>query len=470
MTATRSMGWILRLVLIVICIGAIALAAITRASWLPKLQAIANRPKAEAGKDDHGAEDAHAGHDHAGHDHAGHDEGSSIKISEQARKNIGLRTEKISLKPFTRTVTLPALVVERPGRSTEQVTAPMTGVITKIYAVEGETVSPGAPLFDLRLTDEDLAQSQSDLLRTKEVLEILAQEIIRIEKVTMEGGLAGKAVLERKYEQQKEQVALRSQKQALLLHGFSSEQIENILQDRTLLQNITIRAPLHAAASEAGETEPIYQILDLPVVQGEHVTKGDSLVVLGDHATLFVEGEAFERDSQAIARVAEEGLEVDGLLENEKGDAERIQGLKILYVAPQVDPEKRTLHFYLTLENERVRDATLPDGRRIVIWRFRPGQRMQLLLPVETWKERIVLPTEAIAREGAESYAFTANGDHFDRRSVHVEYRDPQCVVIAQDGALFEGDVVAMSGAQQLQLALKNKAGGGIDPHAGHNH
>ena len=35
---------------------------------------------------------------------------------------------------------------------------------------------------------------------------------------------------------------------------------------------------------------------------------------------------------------------------------------------------------------------------------------------------------------------------------------------------IFPGDVVAGSGAYQIHLALKNKAGGGIDPHAGHNH
>jgi hypothetical protein len=43
-------------------------------------------------------------------------------------------------------------------------------------------------------------------------------------------------------------------------------------------------------------------------------------------------------------------------------------------------------------------------------------------------------------------------------------------VVIANDGGLFPGDRIALSAAQQLQVAIKNKAGGGIDPHAGHNH
>jgi hypothetical protein len=75
-----------------------------------------------------------------------------------------------------------------------------------------------------------------------------------------------------------------------------------------------------------------------------------------------------------------------------------------------------------------------------------------------------------VAQDGIENYVFVPNGDHFDRRTVHVEYRDDLSVVIENDGALFPGDDVALNGAQQLQLALKNKSGGGVDPHAGHNH
>ena len=59
---------------------------------------------------------------------------------------------------------------------------------------------------------------------------------------------------------------------------------------------------------------------------------------------------------------------------------------------------------------------------------------------------------------------------YVDRQPVHVEYRDPRWVVIASDGPLSPGDRIAISAAQQLQLALKNKAGGAIDPHAGHSH
>jgi hypothetical protein len=53
---------------------------------------------------------------------------------------------------------------------------------------------------------------------------------------------------------------------------------------------------------------------------------------------------------------------------------------------------------------------------------------------------------------------------------VYVEYRDRNSVVIANDGSVGPGEVVASTGAYQIHLALKNKGGGGIDPHAGHQH
>jgi hypothetical protein len=95
---------------------------------------------------------------------------------------------------------------------------------------------------------------------------------------------------------------------------------------------------------------------------------------------------------------------------------------------------------------------------------------MQLRVPVEEMPLQIVVPVDAVASEGAEMFVFQQNGSHFDRVPVHVKYRDQYSVVIDNDGSLFPGDVIAMRGAHQMQMALKNKSGGAVDPHAGHNH
>ena len=86
---------------------------------------------------------------------------------------------------------------------------------------------------------------------------------------------------------------------------------------------------------------------------------------------------------------------------------------------------------------------------------------MELRVPLERWTDRIVLPVDAIVEEGAETYAYRQNGNTFQRVPVHVEYRDRDSVVIANEGTLFPGDVVAAKGTYQIHLALKNKSGGG---------
>jgi hypothetical protein len=146
-----------------------------------------------------------------------------------------------------------------------------------------------------------------------------------------------------------------------------------------------------------------------------------------------------------------------------------VGGLKLLYLADQVDRQSRALHFYVRLPNEIISDRQ-EDSHRFVQWRFNPGQRVELSLPVERWSERLVVPAEAVVNEGAESYVYRQSGDHFHRVPVHVEHRDQKSAVIANDGSVFPGEVIAAHGAFQIHLALKNKSGGAVDPHAGHSH
>lgn len=448
---------------------------------------------AEGDGHDHGkvTPDAHdeEGHDRAGHDHGKHgdgdedehghgkaydhvhDEASAIKLSKQARGNIGLRTAKVELKPFERTITVPGIVVERPGWSRLNVTTPMTGVVTRVYPVQGEAVKPGQPLFDVRLTHEDLLQAQSDFLRTVEELDVIRREVSRLEKVTAEGAIAGKTLLERQYEQQKQEAHLRAQQQALLLHGLSQEQVTNIASTRKLVQSLTVQAPLPHNGSLPNPSDHLLQVRELNAAQGKYVSAGETLCTLVDYAELYAEGQAFEQDVRTINRMAAQGWGVSVVLGSKAdGGEEALPGLKILYLDDNVDVQSRAFHFYVPIPNQLLRDDKKPDGRRFVYWQFKPGQRIQIRVPVERWDNRIVLPVEAIAQDGAEAYVFEANGDHLDRRAVRIEYRDQDWVVIANDGALKLGTNVAISAAHQMQLALKAKAGGGVDPHAGHNH
>ncbi len=426
-----------------------------------------------------------AEHEHGEHAHA---ELASIELSPQARRNIGLETDDVELDEFERLITIPAIVVERPGRTKYKIAAPLTGIVTAVHVMQGEAVKSGELLFTLRLTHQDLVEAQADFLRMLGQLDVEQREIARLQQATG-GAIAGRVVLEREYERDKLEAALQAQREALLLHGLSEEHVERISEQRRLLRELKIYAPLlhedsslHAPHEEPHETQGAatdepharvrqFVVDELLVRTGQAVSAGETLGVLADYSELYIEGQAFEQDADELVTAANAHRHVIAIAEKGEGaQREVVRGLDIVYVANEIDRDTRALHFYVALPNTVVRDAVAENGRHFLTWRFKPGQRMQIGVPVEAYREVIVLPVDAVAQEGAESFVFVENGDLFERRPVHVLYRDQLNAVIANDGMLFPGDTVAVSAAHQLQTALNNQAGGGVDPHHGHTH
>ncbi len=434
-------------------------------------------------------------HDHAGEaadDHAGenaalennaplspqdadhkHEEAAAVKLSPTAQENVGLQLGKVELRVFERTITVPAMVVERPGRSAMQVAAPLTGVVTRIWPLQGETVTPGQPLFDLRLMHEEVVEAQAEFLRTTEELDVINREIVRLEKVAQSGAIAGKTLLERQYEQQKAEGNFRAQRQRLLLHGLSASQVDEIVAKRTLLGKLTVVVPDQfdeQGQAEESDSTRLLQIEELKVTMGQYVKAGDPLCVLTDHARLYIQGKAFEQDAAMLEPLANHDGRVTAVVEGNRRERQLVPDLPVVYLANKIEPESRAYLFYVELPNQVVRNEERPDGHRFSSWQFKPGQRVELLIPAERWNDRIVLPLDALVQDGAETYVFEQNDGHFDRRVVRVEYRDQYSAVIANDGALLPGKMVVVAGTYQVHLSMKNKAGGAPDPHAGHNH
>lgn len=458
----RPRRWLLAAIAAIVVVG-VTTAIFTRSRWLPLVQA-ARQPVGHAEASASG--DAHEGHDHA---HAGHNEGASIELSDRGLKNIGFEPFTVAPADYARRLTLPAIVVEQPGRSQVHITAPLTGIVEKIFIAPGEAVDAGEPLFQVRLTHEELVAAQREFLETLAKLGVVERETTRL-KGLGEGVIAGKRILEQQYEQDRLQAALDAAKQAMLLHGLTDEQIAEVSRSGRLFREITIRVPEHGDAEEACQSPHLFTVQRLGVARGEQVEVGRELAMLTDHCELLIEALAFEDDAAAIRRAAKSNLPVTATQLDHSSPGGQLSGLEILYVAGQIDPESRAFKVYVRLPNRIALDKTISGDKRFLEWAYKPGQRMELSVPVETWEDQIVVPTTAVVDEGAEAYVYRQNGDHFDQVPVHIRYRDQNAVVLANDGALFQGDVIAGQGAFQMHLALKNQSGGAIDPHAGHNH
>ena len=412
--------WLVAIVIVVVAGG------LTWQSWFPVTKAWVDRTAVsfrDGGIESHESEEAgeadpHAGHDHSAH--AGHDAATSLELSQQAIRNIGLSDETIrpiKLETFRRSITVPAVVVERPGRSRVQVATPMTGVVTHVHAVQGEAVEPGSLLFQIRLTHEDLVKAQTDFVRTLGELDVENREIERLEQVTRSGAVAGKVVLERQYARDKLNANLGAMRESLRLHGLSDSQVEQIERERRLLRELQVFAPsvdshgeeelrltqhitkrvIQAGFVKSEQSEHTGPLIlqDLAVHKGQSINAGETLCILTDYDELFIEGLAFEQDIRQLRAASQNGWNVDAIIEQPGSDSRVIEGLEIAYLANQVDAASRTLNFYVRLPNEVAKDHRA-DGNRYVEWRYVPGQRMQLRVPVEEMPEQIVVPVEAV--------------------------------------------------------------------------
>lgn len=455
-------------------VTAIALSAyLTRATWTPWLDRLVHTGNAKASAD-HDAHDDHAGHDHGG--------GERIKLSEQAQKNLRLVVEPLTPESYSRTLLIPGMIVDRPGLSDRGVVSPVAGVVIAIKVQPGDTVRPGEDLFTLRLLSETFQSSQSELFKATKDLQLSRENLTRLRNIGS-GALPQAKVVEAEQQEARLLATITAYRQELLTRGLKPEQIDAVGAGNFIAE-ITVSAPprpdegkalVEATPGTKGLTEstagavlPAFEVKDVRVQIGEQVQAGQALGTLANHQSLYIEGRAFKQEAALLQQAAKQGWPVQAVVAEEaNGWPATEDNLRIRHLANTVDPVSRTFAFYLTLANQS--QAFTKDGQTFLVWRFRPGQRVRLKVPVQQFEGVFVLPADAVVREGAEVYAFRQNGDMFERKPVHLVLEDRDRVVVADDGSLGAGQFIVRNAAAALNRALKAKAGGG-GGHEGHDH
>ena len=247
--------------------------------------------------------------------------------------------------------------------------------------------------------------------------------------------------------------------------------------------------------AEGDTSEPSFYVVDaINVSVGQTVKRGDPICTLANQSELMVRGLAFESDFAVVNRLYAEQAEVQIAFSHDAGTheaEERGRRVPISFVESTVDSTKQSLHFYMKLNNEIIGRRTDDKDRQFNSWQFRPGQRVHLRLPVESWSQQWKLPAGAVVTNGAESLVFRQTlavgdrlhlhgvspfkrpkSDHaeFEAVSVRVKYRDDRFAVLEDDGALAIGDKLVMKNAYQVHLAHDRCSAGAVDDHHGHSH
>jgi multidrug efflux pump subunit AcrA (membrane-fusion protein) len=207
-----------------------------------------------------------------------------------------------------------------------------------------------------------------------------------------------------------------------------------------------------------------YEVQELSVEMGQQVQAGQLLAKLSNHQSLYVVGHAFKREASYLEKAAEANrpVEIDFADDNANEWPPMEQEFQIRHLANSIDPSSRTFDFFVPLSNQsHVYDKA---GKKFLVWRFRPGQRVRIRVPVEQFENVFVLPSEAVVREGPEAYVFRQNGDLFKQLTVHVLHEDRLMTVIANDGSIPGGSYLAQNSAASLNRVLKAQTASGAQP------
>lgn len=398
-----------------------------------------------------------------------------LKLSLQARRNIGLVSKPVRPQNYWKKIQIPGEIVDRPGRSDRGITSPAVGVVTQIHAFPGDTVKPGDRLFTLRLFSEYLQKTQKELLEATRETQLITEQLDRLQPLVKTGSIAKSKIIDLQNQKRRQAAAIEAHQQDLLTRGLNPQQIASVADGRFVATVEVVAPPLATVAEEAAEIQPAalqlvqgevaelaYEVQELEAELGQQVQAGQLLSTLSNHRSLYIEGHAFKREAPALENAAQGRWEIAVEFAEDNADhwPALDQTFRIRHLANSIDTSSRTFDFFVPLTNQS-RDYQ-QDGQTFIVWRFRPGQRVRLHVPVEKLENVIVLPSEAVVREGPEAYVFRQNGDLFNRIPVQVVHEDRLNIVLANDGSVKPGLYFAQNAAASLNRVLKAQAASGM--------
>lgn len=448
-----QIGGVVAIVTVVVGISVTAL--VTRDRWLPWLPAKPASVKAEEHQSP--VEDAKV-----------------LKLSPQARKNLNLVSQPVVLQTYWRSIQVPGIVVDRPGISDRGVTAPAVGVVTQVHAFAGDTVKPGDTLFTLRPFSEYLQNTQSELFKATRETQLIQEERSRLAGLAQSGTIAETRIIDLDQRIRRQDALIQAYRQDLLTRGLTPAQIKQITEG-TFVSTIDVVAPPPvsdgggqpgiqpvASGDDQRGAGLVYEVQELKVDLGQQVQAGQLLSVLSNHRSLYIAGHAFKQEAPLLEQAAQNAwpIEVEFAEDDSRSWPSLEQSFQIRHLANTIDSASRTFDFFIPLTNQS--RAYEKEGKTFVVWRFRPGQRVRLHVPVERLENVLVLPAAALVREGPEAYVFRQNGDLFNRIPVHLLHEDRLNVVLANDGSVSPGIYLAQGSAASLNRVLKAQAASGM--------
>ena len=238
----------------------------------------------------------------------------------------------------------------------------------------------------------------------------------------------------------------------LRLDGMPLETIRHLADGGALAPIVVLRAPVEGIDD--------WDVIDVHVRPEQRVDTGEELLVLHDARIMWLRLEPIGSEIGAVAQALGDGTSMRGEPQV-PGSGPVLEDLVIHRIATNGggdDDHPGSAAAYIPVENHPL-TACSQVGHLCRTWALRSGTRYMIRVPVEAFQERFVLPRAAVTEDGPDRVVLLQDGKAFRSVPVHVEFETDQVSVVANDGAIFPGEVAVMNGAFELGLALQRSQG-----------
>ena len=340
-----------------------------------------------------------------------------------------------------------AVTVEDEGRTRVQdryqVSAPMTGFMSRVLLEPGDAVERGQPLFVISaapLEPRSRAQAQASLERAEAALlaaqtqveaeqarvELAQSELARLQKLIQAGHTSEETLDRAQAEARRAVASLRSTKFAVDVARHEKEAAQAVLAnaDAGSTQPVTVTAPVNGVIlNRARESEGPIQA-------------GEAILTIGNLASLEVEVDLLSPDAVRVSPGMRVELERWGGDEVLQGRVQRVEPAGFLHYSA-LGVEEQRVWVIVDLVEEREKWEALGDGYRVeakfILWE---GDNV------------LQVPASALFRESKQWFTYVVKDGVAVNKEVTPARRSGLLVEI--DGGLSSGDIVVLHPGEDI--------------------
>jgi membrane fusion protein, heavy metal efflux system len=344
----------------------------------------------------------------------------TVKISQSSVKEIGLETEIVSKKTFTRYYTIPAKVL--PNQDNEALVGSLVqGRVCKVFIKAGDYVKAGQELMTVE--GLEIGEIKAGFLSARANLEYQRANFERQKKLLEENVGAQKNLLETQNEYEKARAEYNAEKNRINAIGLTESDVvdgKNSSADEHGSGVLPVKSPISGVVVERN------------VVIGQLIEATTTAFKIINLSSVWVDGQIYEKDAGRINGKTAADFSASSY------PGEPFHG-KISYIGQIIDEKTRTITIRAEFGNA--------SGK------LKPQMFGELRIQSEINSTAFLVPAEAIIKIDNADYLFIQKeATEFKKIPVTVCFaRNEQAEITS---GLKEGDKIVVKGAFYLKSEL----------------